>query len=380
MVKEYLIPKRIGYLHNHTQYSVQDGVPELIQYKNKIIEMQQEGVDVVGFAVTDHGVAAGIVDLYENFHNDKVCKAKPLYGVELYTCNDRATADDKERHHLVVIAKSDESLKNYYSLCSIAGMNPVGQRKLMPRAELNDLKKYGKGLIGLSACIGGEIPQLILNGEIQKAIDKAIEFSNIFDEFYLEVQPNEMPEQLLVNKTLVDISNQTGIPLVITTDTHYLNKEDKKFHDVLLKINYLKPFDCSNELKSFDEIYDYCIKYNIPLSAITNTVKISEECNVDPSCKDSKGMLPKFPCPKGYNEDTYLRKICFDNLFKQCIKSKFKDLRYRINRLNYELDVVISQGFSGYFLILWEWFDWCKKEGILLGKGRGKLLPPVKVI
>lgn len=368
---DYLIPKRIAYLHNHSNYSVQDAMPEMIQYKNKIIEMQNTGIDVVGFAVTDHGVMSGLVQEYNCIEKDKECKAKAIYGTELYSCVSRSEAEDTERYHLIVLAKNEEGLKNLYQLDSTGGLNAVGKQKKMCRVEESEMQKYGNGIIASSACLGGIIPKLIVDGKYDKAKEKALQYASYFDEFYLEVQPYETPEQLLVNDALVKMSQEIGLGLIITTDTHFLEKTDKEYHDMLKLASHGYAFNVSPYMKSFEEIYEYCIKYNIPLTAITNTVKIAEECNVDPSCKDEKGMLPNFPCPKGYTEDTYLRRVCYDNFFKIIRKKHFKDIKYRMNRLNYELDVVTSAGFSGYFLILWEWFDWCKQNDILMGTGRG---------
>lgn len=375
-MNKYLIPKRIAYLHNHTNRSIRDGIPEVIQYKNKLIEMQRD-TDIVGFAITDHGVMSAIVEQYNEIEKGKdskgnKCNAKAIYGCELYMCETRMYADIKERYHIVVLAKTQEGLSNLYSLVSVGGINAVESRKKKyPRIEESEMKKFGKGLIATSACIGGIIPQLIINGNYQQAKEKALLYNSFFDEFYLEVQPHEIPEQLLVNQSLIQMSQEIGIPLVITCDTHYIEKQHSVYHDILKFMDHMKGFTTKNYLMSFDEIYNYCIKYNIPLSCITNTVKIAERCNVDPSCKDSKGMLPVFTCPRGYNPDTYLRTLCYDNFFKQIQNKGFTNIRYRMNRLNYELDVISSAGFSSYFLILWDWFKRCAEQDILMGPGRG---------
>lgn len=361
--------KKIAYLHNHSVYSIQDSLATPLDYHKRIIEMRdKEDTDVVGFALTEHGVMYSYVKNY--LENKDITNV--IIGCEVYNCNDINTADDKERYHLLLLAKNQIGLKNLYLIASYAGLHKVkGKKKDFPRTDDNVLKRYGEGIIASSACIGGEICTLILNGQYDKAKSKALFYADIFDEFYLEVQPTDLPEQLICNDALVKMSQETGLPLVVTTDTHYIYKKDKVYHDILKKIDHLNPFSTDAYMQTYDEIYDYCIKHNIPTSCIENTVKIAEECKVDIKPKDKLGLFPKFPCPEGYDESTYLRKLAMDGLCKKIIDKKFTDILYRINRLNYELDVICSMGYAGYFLILWDWFKWCRENDILMGKGRG---------
>lgn len=364
-----VITRKIAYLHNHSKYSESDALPDIIDYKNKIIEMQEkDNVDIVGLAITEHSNLFSYLKHYNI--NKEVTNA--IIGDEIYHCEDRNTADDKDRFHMVLLAKNDEGLKNLCLIATDCGLHKVhGRKKDFMRTDDVFLKNHGKGVIALSACIGGIIPKLLLNGEYDKAKQKALFYNSIFDEFYLEVQPHTIDEQLLVNADLVRMSKETGIGLVITTDTHWINKEDKKYHDILKMVDHLAPFTTECYLYSFDELVEYCKKYDIPLSAITNTVKIAEQCNVNPNSKDAKGLLPNFPVPEGYTEETYLREIAQENLFKNIIKHKYTNIKQRIDRLNYELDIICGAGFSGYFLILWDWFKWCRNNKILLGPGRG---------
>lgn len=369
--------KRIAYLHNHTVHSEKDGSATCSDYAKKIAKMKENGVDVVGLAITEHGNCYSMVKHVEA--NSEVTNA--IIGCEIYHCFDRTDELDTNRYHMVLLAKNDEGLHNLYRLVSDAGLNKLkGRQKDFPRSDHANMKKYGKGIIALSACLGGAIPRLIADGQYDEAKKLALYYKSIFDDFYLEVQPHEIPEQLLVNFDIVRMSKETGIGLVITTDTHYIEKSDKQYHDILKKMARQKPYDVYAHLMEYDEIYDYCIKHDIPLSAIENTVKIAEMCKADPRPKDNRGLLPEFPCPAGHTEESYLRQITFEYLCEFAKKKKFTDFTTRLKRLNYELDVICSTGFSGYFLILWDWFKWCRDNNILMGKGRGKVMPPCIVI
>lgn len=360
--------KQIAYLHNHSVYSEQDASATPEDYRKRIEEMKSNGVDIRGFALTEHGNMFSIVKGYTSISQT----TNFIPACEMYHCEDRSIEDDKSRYHLVLLAKNEEGLRNLYQIVSDGGMHKLkGRLKDFPRVDDEILKKHGKGIIALSACIGGIIPKLILNGEYERAKEKAMFYNSIFDEFYLEVQPNEMEEQLLVNNSLVTLSKETGIELVVTTDSHYIYENQRSSHDILKEMARQKPYSISAHMMDYDDIEKYLIKHNIPLSAITNTVKIADQCKVNPKPKSEKGLLPEFPCPKGHTPETYLKQVTFDNFFKQIKKKKFKDIPYRISRINYELSIICSKGFSSYFLILWDWFKWCKENKIPMGKGRG---------
>lgn len=324
-------------------------------------------------AVTDHGNMFGMV---KNFNacttpNDDKATIKPIFGCEVYHCEDRATAGD-ERYHLVLLAKNDEGLKNLYQIVSDGGLHLFkGRSKNFPRTEEAAFVKHGKGIVALSACIGGIIPHLILEGKYDEAKQKALYYKSIFDDFYLEVQPHEIPEQLIVNSDMLRLSQETGIELVITCDSHYVEKDDKKYHDILKIMAHQKPFTVDAHFKTPEEIEEYCIKYGIPLDAMDNTVKIADMCNVDPRPKDDRGLLPPFPCPKGHTEESYLRELSTDYLMTFVKKKKIRRIKKYSRQLRYELNVICTAGYAGYFLILWDWFLWCRKNGILMGKGRG---------
>ena len=361
--------KKIAYLHCHTSYSEKDGLATPKMYRDKILEMKEnDDTEVVGLAVTEHANLFSMVKHYQT--NSEVTNA--IIGCEIYHCVDRNIEDDNNKYHMILLAKNEVGLHNLYRLVSDAGLHKLkGKQKEFPRSDHDNMKKYGEGIIALSACIGGIIPQRILEGKYDEAKQLALYYKSIFDDFYLEVQPHDIPEQHLVNLDMVKISKETGIELVITTDSHYIEKSDKQYHDILKKLARQLPYNVSAHMASYDELYNYCINNNIPISAIENTVKIAEMCNVNPKPKNSRGLLPEFPCPKGYTEESYLREIVTKFFFEFAIKKKFTDIPLRLERMNYELDIICSTGFSGYFLILWDWFKWCRDNDILMGPGRG---------
>ena len=357
-------------LHGHSVYSVKDAMAKPQDIIKAAHDLGQKAV-----AITDHGVMYAMVKFLRacDKQKEKGNIVKPLLGNELYYTPDRKTRSD-ERYHLVILARTQEGLKNLYLLSSEAGINKIkGKTKDYPTTEDEALEAYSKGLIGLSACIGGIIPKLILAGDYAAAKAKAIYFNGLFDAFYLEVQPHDIQEQLVVNAELVRMSQETGIPLAITSDYHYITGSQRKHHDILMQMGYRKPLDVDAHFRSADEMEAYCVKHGIPLSAIENTVKIADSIDYDPRPKDSMGLMPTYPCPAGYDEDTYLRKMIMDRVgaFVCDKRRKIKDPKVYIDRAVYELDVITTMGYSGYFLILWDWFDWCRKNKILMGKGRG---------
>lgn len=352
------------HLHGHTKYSEKDALTTIEQIIDKCKKNNMNAV-----AVTEHGT---INSLIVNFKACKKAGIKLIIGEEFYHTLSYGDNETDDRFHLVCLAKNDIGLKNLYRMSSEAGLNAIKpKQKLFPIAEIETFKKYGEGIIASSACIGGLIPKLILNGKYNEAKERALEFNSYFEEFYLELQANEMSEQLVVNELLVKMSKETGIPLIITCDYHYIDESDREYHDILKKMIFQFTFDFSAHFQTPKEIEDYCNTYDIPLSAMSNTVKIANSCNVDPMPKDKLWLYPKFPTPKGYDSSSYLRKVAAEGLIKKHIKKNFPDMIRRIAQLEFELDVICTKGYADYFLILWDWFEECKKRGILIGPGRG---------
>ena len=365
-----------AHIHCHSCYSIQDAMPQLKDYVNAVYNQNQNSnkYNIVGFALTDHGSISGIVDEYTacNEPDFPERKTKALYGIEVYHCLDVDNNPSNDRFHLVLIAKNNIGLHNIYEIASHAGTHLIhGKQKKFPTTDIEFLKTHGFGVIASSACLGGIIPKCILNGQYDEAEKYALLFNDIFDEFYLEVQPLEIPEQLIVNDFLVKLSQKTGIPLIITSDSHYINKSDAAYHDILKDIAHQIKFTEPAYLRSPEEMEDYCVLHNIPLDCISNTGVLANHCNVDPKPKSDKDFFPEFPCPKGYNVETYLRKKAFEGLKERLVQNNIQNPSKYIKQMLYELDVICGQGYAGYFLILSDWIKWCRNNDILVGPGRG---------
>ena len=365
-----------AHLHCHTRYSVQDAMPTHKAYVDAIYEQNQNSTkyNCIGFAATDHGVLYGLVQQYNACNNPdhKERKIKAIYGCEVYHCVDINNNPNKDRFHLVLLAKNQEGLSNLYQIVSHAGLHPIhGRTKDFPVTDINFMSKHGKGIIALTACVGGIVPQCILNGDANKATKYIELFEKIFDEVYLEVQPHNIPEQLIVNNVLTQIAAQSNRKLVMTSDSHYIYETDAQHHDILKDMCHLKRFVTNNHLYTPEEMESYCVSHSIPLDCISNTAIIANQCDVDPKPKDHRALLPIFPCPEGYTEDSYLRKLSYDKLQQKLIKNKIEAPAQYIKQMNYELEIICGAGFAGYFLILWDWFEWCRKNNILMGPGRG---------
>lgn len=365
-----------AHLHCHTRYSIQDAIPSHKAYVDAIYEQNQNSAKYhcIGFAATDHGNIYGMVKHYDacNKPDHKERATKALYGCEVYHCLDVDNNPNGDRFHLVLIAVTQEGLTNLYQIVSHAGTHIIhGRQKDFPVTDLKFMKNHGKGIIALTACVAGIVPYCILNGQDVDAVKYIDVLADIFDDVYLEVQPHDFPEQLLVNNALVNISQQTGYKLVMTADSHYINQSDSQYHNILKNMCHQKVFTTNNRLFTPEEMEDYCIRNGIPTECISNTAEIAKLADVDPKPKDHRALLPVFPCPTGYDEASYLRKLCYEKLQEKIIKNKIDNPVKYLKKMTYELDVICNAGFAGYFLILWDWFEWCKANGILMGPGRG---------
>lgn len=368
--------KRFAYIHNHTKFSIQDAMPSVKDYVNRIYDINNisTNYECVGLAITDHGNVSVFPEEYSSClkPNDPKKKIHPIYGIEIYHCLDINNNPNKYRFHLVLLAKNQTGLKNLYMIASHGGMNIIkGRIKNFPVTDLNFIRNHGEGIICSTACVAGLIPQCIINGNNTDAENYINELKNIFDEVYLEVQPYDFPEQLLVNNAMVNFSKKLNLPLVMTCDAHYIYDTDKKYHDLFKKISHQQAFSTNNYLRTPEEMEQYCIANNIPLDAITNSAIISDKCDVDIKPKDMKALLPVYPCPQGYDEASYLREIAFNGLKEKIQEKHITDTSKYIEEMLYELDVICNAGFAGYFLILWDWFKWCRDNDILMGYGRG---------
>ena len=394
-----LQPSDFVHLHNHTHYSLLDGltkIPELVDF------VKNDGMEAV--AVTDHGTMSGLVELYKEC-NDK--GIKPLLGLESYVAarkmTDKDPAHDKQRFHITLIAMNNKGFEN---LCRIMTNAEEKGKYYKPRTDHDELEKYNEGIICLSGCMGSEISEAIRAGDDKRALELIDWYRNVFkDRFYLEMQDHGHPlssthseEQKKVNDWHMAHAKELGLPLVVTCDAHYLNHEDQDAHEVLLCIGTAANLSDTNRmtLKDFDlhvipaeEIIahwqDTCPE------AVLNTKKIAERCNVD--LQLGRILIPKFPVPDGEDEKTYLDKLVFQGLvhryggkkldettvlsIKECREilekvDKERDETHKIlPRIDYELSVVDKMGYNGYFLIVQDFINWGKSRRIVYGPGRG---------
>ena len=353
-------------IHNHTNYSLLDGLSKIDALVKKAKEL---GMD--SLAITDHGTMFGVIDFY------KECKKQgihPIIGCEVYTAPGSrfSKTPEKDRHsnHLVLLAKNQTGYNNLMKLVSIGYTEGFYYR---PRIDKEVMRKYSEGLICLSACLAGIIPQKLLNGDYEGAKKEALEYLEIFGEgnYYLEIQDQGLFEEARIKPLLVKLHNETGIPLVATNDVHYVNKDDSEAHDVLLciqtgsKLSDEKRLRYSaNEfyLKSDEEMRE--LFKDIP-EALENTNKIAEKCNVE--FEFGHLHLPEFPIPDGKTNVEYLTELCNKGLHElyDVITPEIQE------RLDMELGVITQMGFVDYFLIVWDYVNFARKNGITVGPGRG---------
>jgi len=357
------------HLHNHSHYSLLDGLAKPIDLVNKAKEFGMTSV-----ALTDHGVTHGLIEFY------KACKKaeiKPILGVEAYvaprTHLDKESGIDSKAYHLVLLAKNNEGYKNLLRLTSIANIDGFYYK---PRIDKDLLKKYSSGLIGLSACLNGEIARSIMSGNIETAERVLNEYQEIFgkEDFYLEVQPQtstENNQQELVNIGLLELAKKTGTSVVATKDVHYVNKDDKEAQDALLCIQMgttitntermsMMGIDC--HFASEEEMRE---AFPDNPEVIEETVKIAEKCNVELDL--DKNILPSYKTPDGTSDSVYLRKLC-----EEGIQRRYKEVTKEVkDRLEWELETINKMGFASYFLIVQDFVNYAKSEGIVVGPGRG---------
>jgi DNA polymerase-3 subunit alpha len=379
-------------LHVHSHYSLLDGMAKI---DDLIDKAKADGMPAM--ALTDHGSMYGIIEFYQKA---KKAGIKPILGVETYMApygilNKRANIDE-ENYHLVLLAKNNTGYQNLLKLVSKAYLDGFYYK---PRIDFEILERYHEGLIALSACLKGEIPNAILTYKDDKKIENILQkYLDIFgkDNFYLEIQhhPNE-PKQAIVNKKIVELAKKYELGLVATNDTHYLNTEDAKAQDILLCIQTNRKIAETNRMTMMHD--DFSLRSTKQMikdfkdypEAITNTEKIADLCNVD--LEFGKNILPDFEVPEGQTDDQYLKKICYQGLVERYggqLKSDFdwqvdenkvltkslsqefkkKDI---LERLEYELAVITKTGFSSYFLIVADFIIWAKENGIVVGPGRG---------
>lgn len=381
--KQALAPSDFVHLHNHTHHSLLDGLTKVDEL---VARVKQLGMNSV--AMTDHGTLSGTIEFY------KACQAegvKPIIGIETYvaarTIHDRDPAKDKARYHLILLAMNNTGYQNLMKLSTIANLEGVYYK---PRIDHTLLEKYGEGLIVLSGCLGGEVAEKIRNQSFEAAQKTAEWYKGVFgDRYYLEIQDHATKEQTETNEKILRLASKTGIPCVITSDAHYIHESDQEAHEILLCVG-TAAFLADQDRMS---LRDYHLHVTDPRDVISrwgekhpdiikNTKAIADRCNV--SLEFGKILIPHFPVPEGMTEKTYLHQLVWQGLAWRYGRVDFHDRdrlsvdaakqtlsKAIIDRAEYELQTMDDMGFNGYFLIVQDFINWGKNQGIIFGPGRG---------
>lgn len=370
-------------LHTHTIKSIGDAILKIDDYIDKAKEL-----NLTALSVTNHGTMSDVFEFYSKCKENNI---KPIIGCEVYVTADRNIKDKTTTYdHLVLIAITKKGFENLLLIHNDAQINGFYK---VPRTDVSFLAEHSEGIIALSACVGGTIPKKILeitqipDEEQDKIAEEMLNlyqiidlYNSIFDEFYLELQPGSFDKQIVVNDALIEISKDTGIPLIVTNDVHYLNEEDYISHNVHVCASRKK--DVTDTILYPDKIYymmnneeiissfkglvnKECLE--IAINNIYNIVDKVEDYDIIPD----KIYMPHYEVPEGFNEDTYLEEICFRKL--DDIKYKVDDIAEYTERLFTELDTIIKLGFSGYFLTVRDYVLWAKNNNIQVGPGRGSV-------
>jgi len=349
----------ITHLHVHTEYSLLDGLCRITHLISKAKEL-----GMTSLAITDHGSMHGVIDFYIAA---KEAGVKPIIGCETYvteTNRQSRNASDKNPYHLVLLAKNQQGYNNLIQLITKAHLEGFYYK---PRVDKELLAQYHEGLIALSACAHGEIPRLILEGNLEEAATRAVWYKETFNDFYLEIQRHPIPELEQINKGLLSLSSKLNIPIVATNDVHYINKEDSASQELLLCIQTNtsiydeKRFKMAGDffyLKSPEEMAEMFA--DLP-QALDNTQKIADMCQLE--LEFGRLHLPRLDLPKGKTSDDYLAELCWQGL-KQRYPSPTPEIE---QRLSYELEVIKQTQFADYFLVVWDLISFAKKQNILFG-------------
>ena len=361
-----------AHLHLHTQFSLLDGAIRLTDLFPRAVEMGLTHV-----AMTDHGNMYGAIKFYDGARAHGLT---PIIGCEVYVAPEHRTLKEKRRppYHLILLARNNEGYANLSRLVSLGFIEGFYGK---PRIDKEILARYSKGLIGLTACLSGEVAKLISNGKADEAYQTALQYQGLFepDSFYLELQKNGLVEQDRVNEELLNISELSGIPVVATNDCHYLRRADHQAHEVLMCIQTGKKLEDVDRMqlatdqfyvKTPEEMYE---QFRGLEHALENTDVIARQCNV--TIEMGKFKLPQYPAPKGETTDEYLERMARESLAAYMKKQRSAgialDEAVYLKRLEFELGVIQKMGFSDYYLIVWDFINYARKSAIPVGPGRG---------
>lgn len=364
--------KEFVHLHLHTEYSLLDGMANISK-----VTKRAKALGMPAIAITDHGNMYGAVAFYDACCKEKI---KPIFGTEFYVCDDltkrgKIKGDDadngyKDRRHLVLLVKNETGYKNISLLNAIAFRDGYYYK---PRIDLKTLAEHSEGLICLSACLGGDIPQAIIRHDFEKAEKLVVFFKEVFgDDFYLELQNHGLEDQVLVNSYLRMYAKKYGIKTVATNDVHYIDKKDAATHDVLLCVQTSTKIDVPNRmkmpcdefyLKTYDEMAEALPE---DLDALDTTIEIADKCNFE--FVYGHYMFPRYVPETGDDPMTYINKLIDKGIKEKCGGVRTKEID---DRINMELSVIAKQGFIEYYLIVWDYINAARRMGISVGPGRG---------
>jgi DNA polymerase III subunit alpha len=361
-------PGGFVHLHTHSEFSLLDGASRVSELVDSAKAMGQKAI-----AITDHGVLYGAVDFYSTA---RAAKINPIIGCEMYMAprsrTDREGRADRDPNHLILLARDNAGYRNLLKLVSASHLEGYYYK---PRIDRELLAQHAEGLICLSACLGGELPQAIVRGDMDAAEAIARQHAEIFgpDNYFLELQDHGIPDEDTVRAGLVEIARRTGLPLVATNDSHYINPEDAEAHDILLCLQTgarreeEKRFRFSGPeyyLASTQQMRERFAAYG---EAVSNTVAIAERCHIEIPL--GRNLLPTYsPIPDGLNADTYLLQLCEAGVQERYADAVTDEVR---ERMSMELDVIRETGFSAYFLIVWDLIRAARADGVRVGPGRG---------
>ncbi|MBC7325132.1 MAG: DNA polymerase III subunit alpha, partial [Moorella sp. (in: Bacteria)] len=354
------------HLHVHSEYSLLDGAGRLSD-----LVRAARGMGMPALALTDHGVMYGAVDFYKAARAEGV---KPIIGCEVYVAprsrHDREPQRDDYQYHLVLLAADATGYRNLAALVSAAFLEGFYYK---PRVDRELLCRHHQGLIALSACLAGEVPDRLLKGQDEKARAAAAWLQEVFgrDNFYLELQDQGLEEQRRLNRQLIELGRRLAIPLVATNDVHYVSRDQARVHDVLLCIQTGKTLDEPQRLRfPNDQFYlkspgEMAALFAEVPAALQNTLAIAERCNFDFTF--GQLHLPAYQVPAGEDTAGYLRRLCYEGFSRRYPR----DDGLARQRLEYELHIIEQMGYPGYFLIVWDMVNYARRRGIPVGPGRG---------
>lgn len=362
------------HLHVHSEYSLLDGAARIREMAAKAAELGMKAL-----ALTDHGVMYGAIPFY------KACKAngiKPIIGVEAYITSgsrhDKQSRKEQPNYHLTLLAKNEAGYRNLMKLTTIGHLEGFYYR---PRIDFEVLSAHSEGLVCLSGCMSSELSQLLLGGRYDEAKKLALKYRDVFgNDYYLELQDHGILDQKKIASGLLQLAEETGIPLAATNDSHYLCGDDYSLQEVLLCIGTGKTLDDPDRLKiTTDQLYlkseeEMAALFPHVPEALANTARIAERCNLE--LEFGKHILPSFsPLPEGKTAGEYLRELCREGLLaRYAAAEEWKEADFRAaaeERLDYELKVISEMGFDDYFLIVWDFVRFAHEQAIVTGPGRG---------